>query len=74
MENNVKEKSGNQLNFDRVTECDWCGRKCEVSITHYGTSWYTRLICRDCANNVIERHKLLGLEEPEWFREGEELE
>lgn len=36
MENNVKEKSGNQLNFDRVTECDWCGRKCEV----YYTLWY----------------------------------
>lgn len=49
----------NRLNFDRITECDWCGEKKLTSITHYGTTHYNRLMCMDCAEQINERHRTL---------------
>ena len=40
------------LNFDRTTECDWCDEVKKVSICHYGTTHYNRLICKECAKKV----------------------
>ena len=48
MENNYQE----DLKFDRTTECDWCGENKKVSICHYGTTHYNRLICKECAKKV----------------------
>ena len=40
------------LKFDRTTECDWCDEVKKVSICHYGTTHYNRLICKECAKKV----------------------
>lgn len=40
------------LNFDRIAECDFCGEKTDVAITHYGTSHYNRLVCKECAKEL----------------------
>ena len=40
------------LNFDRKAKCDWCGEKKTVSICHYGTTHYNRLVCPTCAKNI----------------------
>ena len=40
------------LNFDRIAECDFCGEKTNVAITHYGTGHYNRLICKECAKEL----------------------
>lgn len=40
------------LHFDRRTKCDWCGCEEICSITHYGTTNYTRLICAECALSI----------------------
>ena len=42
------------LKFDRKAKCDWCGRKQTVSICHYGTTHYNRLVCPTCAKNINE--------------------
>lgn len=65
-------RENNVLYFDRYTTCDWCGKKDYVSITHYGTSHYNRLICSDCANNIIEYHKMLDGTTPSWYRQNDE--
>lgn len=44
------------LNFDRTTRCDWCGKTAKTAITHYGTSHYNRLICKECANAILHEH------------------
>lgn len=44
------------LNFDRTTRCDWCGKTAKTAITHYGTSHYNRLICKECANTILHEH------------------
>lgn len=64
-------KENNILYFDRLAKCDWCGKKDYVSITHYGTSHYNRLICSDCANNIIEYHKTIDGTTPCWYRTDE---
>ena len=61
-------KDNNILYFDRLAKCDWCGKKDYVSITQYGTSHYNRLICSDCANDIIEYHKTLDGSVPCWYR------
>lgn len=61
-------KDNNVLYFDRLAKCDWCGKKDYVSITQYGTSHYNRLICSDCANDIIEHHKALDGTTPSWYR------
>ena len=48
------------LNFDRKAKCDWCGRKQTVSICHYGTTHYNRLVCPSCAKNINEHEKIFG--------------
>ena len=40
------------LDFDRKAKWDWCGKKGLVGITHYGTSHYNRLICKECAESI----------------------
>lgn len=67
-------KDNNILYFDRLANCDWCGKKDYVSITHYGTSHYNRLICSDCANDIIIYHKNLDGSEPSWYRNEKEEE
>ena len=44
------------LNFNRTTRCDWCGKTAKTAITHYGTSHYNRLICKECANTILHEH------------------
>lgn len=65
-------QENNVLYFDRLANCDWCGKKDYVSITHYGTSHYTRLICSDCANDIVKYHKTLDGSTPQWYRNDEE--
>lgn len=65
-------KENNILYFDRLAKCDWCGKKDYVSITHYGTSHYNRLICSDCANDIIEHHKAIDGTTPSWYRKDDE--
>lgn len=65
-------ETNNILYFDRLEKCDWCGQKDYVSITHYGTSHYNRLICSDCANKIIEHHKSLDGTTPRWYRKDNE--
>ena len=48
------------LKFDRKARCDWCGRKQTVSICHYGTTHYNRLVCPTCAKNINEHEKIFG--------------
>lgn len=48
------------LKFDRKAKCDWCGRKQIVSICHYGTTHYNRLVCPTCAKNINEHEKIFG--------------
>ena len=47
-----------KLNFDRKVKCDWCGQTEICSITHYGTTNYTRLICLECALSITQNDKL----------------
>lgn len=47
-----------QLKFDRKCTCDFCGETEICSITHYGTSNYTRLICVECAMSINCSHEL----------------
>ena len=61
-------RENNILYFDRVANCDWCGKRDYVSITHYGTSHYNRLICSDCANDIIQHHKNMDGTTPSWYR------
>lgn len=46
------------LKFDRRCKCDWCGEKEICSITHYGTTNYTRLICIECACSINCSHHI----------------
>lgn len=48
------------LNFDRKAKCDWCGRKQIVSVCHYGTTHYNRLVCPTCAKNINEHERRFG--------------
>ena len=36
--------------------CDFCGEKKEVVRTQYGTTRYTRLICKECIDYVNNYH------------------
>ena len=65
-------RKNNILYFDRVSACDWCGEKKDVSICHYGTSHYNRLVCKDCAENIVEHHRLLDGSTPSWYRPEED--
>ena len=47
------------LNFDRKAKCGWCGEKKTVSICHYGTTHYNRLVCPTCAKNIMNMKKYL---------------
>lgn len=68
-EQEIKEcRENNILVFDRRANCDWCGKKDWVSVTHYGTSHYNRLICSDCANYITNYHKLIDGSTPSWYR------
>lgn len=53
-------KYSEDLKFDRKTECDWCGKKKIVSICHYGTTHYNRLICSECAKKINEANKVFS--------------
>lgn len=55
------------LNFDRQTECDWCGENKMVSICHYGTTHYNRLVCPECAKKINDHLKLVSFEKPYYF-------
>lgn len=48
------------LHFDREAECDWCGKKQKVSICHYGTTHYNRLICPECARTINAHERNFG--------------
>lgn len=48
------------LKFDRETECDWCGENKMVSICHYGTTHYNRLVCPECAKKINNHQKTFG--------------
>jgi len=48
-----------ELKFDRQAKCDWCNEKTLVGITHYGTSNYNRLICKDCAERIKNYDKVM---------------
>ena len=38
--------------------CDFCGIvKNNVVVTHYGTTNYNRLICKDCINDINQHHR-----------------
>lgn len=52
--------NGEELKLDRTCECDWCGEKKLVGITHYGTTHYNRLICADCAKIIEKYNKING--------------
>ena len=56
MNNNYYE----DLNFDRKAKCDWCGEKKTVSICHYGTTHYNRLVCPTCAKKINQHQKTFG--------------
>lgn len=49
-----------KLNFDRKVECDYCGNTEICSITHYGTTNYTRLICLECALSINGNDKIIS--------------
>lgn len=51
-DNETMKFNGETLKFDRRAECDWCGKKKLVGVTHYGTSHYNRLICKECAEEI----------------------
>lgn len=55
------------LNFDRKAKCDWCGEKKTVSICHYGTTHYNRLVCPECAKKINDHLKLVSFEKPYYF-------
>jgi hypothetical protein len=58
LQKKLKEKNnGEVLNFDRKCKCDWCGQVEICSITHYGTTNYTRLICLECALSITQNDK-----------------
>ena len=42
---------------ERITECDFCGEIKKVVITHYGTTHYNRLICKECIDRINKWHK-----------------
>ena len=65
-------KENNVLYFDRIA--NWCGKKDYVSITNYGTTHYNRLICSDCANDIMEYHKNLDGTSPLWYKSDEKEE
>ncbi len=59
--NNQKEQlKGEVLNFDRKCKCDWCGQVEICSITHYGTTNYTRLICLECACSINQNDRAIN--------------
>ena len=47
-----------KLTFDRKyrCDCDWCNEKKSVSVCHYGTTNYNRLICKECAIAINKYH------------------
>ena len=47
------------LEFDRKTNCDWCGHEEICAITHYGTTEYNRLVCVECAMSINQNQKCL---------------
>lgn len=49
-----------KLTFDRKYRCDWCSEKKSVSVCHYGTTNYNRLVCLDCAKKINRYHKNIG--------------
>ena len=38
--------------------CDFCGNKKEVVTTKYGSTRYTRLVCKDCIARINAYHLL----------------
>ena len=49
--------NGKLLKFLEVEECDFCGRKTWVGVTQFGTTHYNRLICKECAEEIIDYNK-----------------
>lgn len=49
--------NGKLLKFLEVGECDFCGRKTWVGVTNFGTTHYNRLICKECAEEIIDYNK-----------------
>ena len=35
-------------------KCDFCGCEEICAVTHYGTTWYNRVICVECAMSINE--------------------
>lgn len=58
MENNI-------LYFDRLANCDFCGKKDYVAITRYESLQTNKLICNDCANDIIKK---LNGNIPNWYK------
>ena len=65
MNNNYYE----DLNFDRKAKCDWCGEIKMVSICHYGTTHYNRLVCSSCANKINDHTKSVGFQKDYFNKE-----
>ena len=49
-----------KLNFDRRCRCDYCNQIEICSLTHYGTTNYTRIICLECALDIQQKNKIYG--------------
>ena len=58
-------EENNVLYFDRLANCDFCGKENYVAITQYSNSQTDKLICSDCANNII---KQLNGTTPNWYK------
>lgn len=41
-------------------KCDFCNEVKNVVHTSYGTTKYTRLICKDCIDRINAYHVLIG--------------
>lgn len=65
MNNNYYE----DLKFDRKAECDWCGLKQIVSVCHYGTTHYNRLVCPECAKKINNYTKSVGFQKDYFNKE-----
>lgn len=51
------------MNYTITYACDYCGTVTKVAHTHYGTTHYTRLICKECHDYAnANALKNLGIE------------
>lgn len=49
-----------KLKFDRKCKCDFCNCIEICAITHYGTSYYNRLVCVECAMSINQNDRAIN--------------